>query len=281
MRIALIGSNGQLGSDLQRVLQGDVACLTHKDIEITSDESINHALQAITPDVVINTAAYNLVDLAEDEPEAAFRVNALGPRLLAKWCQQHQVKLVHFSTDYVFGQNAEQRDPLSETDLPGPVSSYGLSKLAGEHFASMECENSVIIRTCGLYGQVTHGKGNFVQTMLRLGRDRDELKVVNDQTCTPTSTADLALATSKLLESKQIGLFHVTNSGQTTWCEFAQEIFRIAGLNVHVTPISSVEFGAKARRPAYSVLNCTKLEEATSWKMPAWQDALATYLAND
>lgn len=280
MRIALIGSNGQLGSDLQCVLQGEVTCLTHQNIEITSADSIDRALQATAPDVVINTAAYNLVDLAEDEPEVAFRINTLAPRLLAKWCQQHQAKLVHFSTDYVFGLDPKRRDPLSEADLPGPVSSYGLSKLAGEHFVSMECANSLIIRTCGLYGQVAHGKGNFVQTMLRLGRERDELKVVNDQTCTPTATADLAQATCKLLESNQTGLFHVTNRGETTWCEFAQEIFRIAGLDVRVLPISSAEFGAKARRPAYSVLNCTKLEQATAWNMPAWQDALGTYLTD-
>jgi len=278
MLIALIGSNGQLGSDLQCVLQGEVTCLTHQDIEITSAESIDHTLRAIDPDVVINTAAYNQVDQAEDDPDAAFRINAMGPRFLAKWCQQHRAKLVHFSTDYVFGQDVERRDPFREGDLPGPVSSYGLSKLAGEHFVRMECANSLIIRTCGLYGQVAHGKGNFVQTMLRLGRERNELNVVNDQTCTPTATADLALATSKLLESKQTGLFHATNSGQTTWCEFAEEIFRIAELNVKVTPITSGEFGAKARRPVYSVLSCARLEAASGWQMPAWKDALAAYL---
>jgi dTDP-4-dehydrorhamnose reductase len=169
--------------------------------------------------------------------------------------------------------------PLVETDATGPVSAYGMSKLAGENFVHSACPQHFIVRTCGLYGHAeTAGKGNFVKTMLRLGREKGLVRVVDDQRCTPTSTADLAATLLKLIETDAYGLYHLTNQGDATWCEFAREIFRAANLAVTVEPIATQDFGAKARRPAYSVLNCSKAAATIGQSMPAWQDALMRYV---
>ena len=279
MTIAVIGSHGQLGTDLMRVLGAEAIGLTHADIEITDPSSIDVSLDKNSPDIVINTAAYNLVDKAEEEPEASFAVNAFAPMHLARACASREITLVHVSTDYVFGQDSDRTTPYTENDLPCPVGVYGTSKLTGEHLVTASCPQSFVVRTCGLYGNPTSlGKGNFVRTMLRLGQDRDELTVVDDQRCTPTSTADLATAIAALIQTDAYGLYHCTNSGDTTWCEFAQAIFEIAGLDVIVKPITSAEFGAPARRPPYSVLNCDRLTSVTGVAMPHWRDALAAYL---
>ena len=206
MRIAVIGSTGQLGTDLLRLLDGDVVPVSHREIELGSDDSIVTCLTGISPDVVINTAAYNLVDQAEDEPQTAFEINSLGPRRLARFCAERDITLVHYSSDYVFGLGHDSSVPLSESDTPGPESAYAASKLQGEYFVRSLCPKHFVIRTCGLYGTAAlqgAGKGNFVEAMIRLGNERDELSVVDDQRCTPTSTVDLALATSSLLKTSQ------------------------------------------------------------------------------
>ena len=279
MSIAVIGSHGQLGTDLMHVLGDEAIGLTHADIEITDPASIDASLDERSPNIVINTAAYNLVDKAEEEPESAFAVNAFAPLNLARACASRDITLVHVSTDYVFGQDAEHTTPYTEQDRPGPVSVYGTSKLAGEHLVTAGCPRSFVVRTCGLYGNATSpGKGNFVRTMLRLGQDRDELTVVNDQRCTPTATADVATAIAALIRTDAYGLYHCTNASDTTWCELAQTIFEIAGLDVTVKPITTSEFGAPARRPSYSVLNCDRLTSVTDVTMPHWRDALTDYL---
>ena len=301
MTTAVIGVTGQLGTDLLKILSGNIAPISHSDMELTDSDSIKACLDRIRPRIVINTAAYNLVDKAEDAIDDAMAVNAVGPARLARWCQENDAKLVHFSTDYVFGgrigsqqdgRTGEPADsglaavpptraPRCETDLAVPESVYAASKFAGENLVRAICPRHFVIRTCGLYGVAATlgaGKGNFVETMLRLGRDRDELAVVNDQHCTPTATRDLAAATAELIETEQYGLFHATNSGATTWHDLAWEIFRQAGITVNVRPISTEEFGARAARPAYSVLDCQKLEAAIGRPMPSWQDALGQYL---
>lgn len=279
MRVALIGATGQLGTALQGVLTDDVIPLGHREIEITEPASIHSALSAAGAECVINTAAYNLVDRAEDEPEVAYRVNALGPRHLAQWCARHEVRLVHVSTDYVFGLE-DRSEPYRETDAPGPQSAYAISKLAGEYFVRAECPRHFVVRTCGLYGRAASaGKGNFVETMLRIGRERGAVRVVDDQHCTPTSAVDLAAAIARLIGTEAYGLYHASNAGGTTWCRLAREIFRLSDMSVDVTPISTAEFAAKARRPGYSVLNCERLTQATGFEMPRWEDALARYLA--
>ena len=286
MRIALLGAEGQLGLELQRQFEAEAIPLSHRDVEITDAQSVSAALQKVEPDLVINAAAYNQVDRAEQEPEKAYAVNALGPRNLAIFCQARRVPLVHISTDYVFsgrvevdGTEAPRRMPYRETDRPEPISAYGVSKLAGECFVRTHCRQHLIVRTCGLYGRTRQpGTGNFVQTMLRLGKEQGEVRVVNDQTCTPTSTADLAQALKALIDAQARGLYHAVNAGSTTWYEFAREIFRLAGIKVDVQPISSAKFGAKARRPCYSVLDCSKLQKTVGFALPPWPEALRRYL---
>lgn len=279
-QIAVIGAHGQLGSDLVRLWGDRAAALTHADIEITDPESIAAALDAVSPQYVVNTAAYNAVDRAEQEPQAAFNVNALGPLHLARYCEDRVITLLHVSTDYVFGTDPRRRTPWSEEDRPGPVSVYGCSKLAGEYLVAQACRRHFVVRTCGLYGHaIDESKGNFVRTMLRLAEERDELRVVNDQHCTPSFTSDVARAIDALLASDDYGLYHVTNSGQTTWYELACTIFALTGRDVQVQPITTAEFAAPAARPAWSVLDCRKLAATAGVTLRPWKDALADYLS--
>lgn len=279
MRTALIGARGQLGCDLLPLLGDDVVALGHEDLDITDDSAVTAKLDELQPKLVINTAAYNLVDRAEDEPEVAFAVNALGPRNLAMVCARLGATLLHVSTDFIFGLEGERETPYSETDAPGPVSAYGLSKLAGEYFVRSLCPRHFVVRTCGLYGKAaTRGKGNFVETMLRLGAERDSLGVVDDQRCTPSWTVDVAAALAALARTDAYGLYHATNSGSMTWHALAAEIFAQAGIRIALQPITSAEFAAPAQRPPYSVLDCSKLACVIGRELPPWQEALGRYL---
>lgn len=279
MRTAIIGCQGQLGTALQSCLTGDIVPLTHADVDITDSGAIDRVLSAAAADCIVNASAYNFVDRAEGEPEAAYRVNALGPRHLAKWCGRTGALLVHVSTDYVFGADVARRSPYQEIDAPGPTSAYAMSKLAGEDFIRAESPRNLIVRTCGLYGRAsTVGKGNFVKTVLRLAADRKELTIVDDQHCTPSFADDVAAAIVSLISTGATGLYHLTNAGSTTWYGFACEVIRRSQLNVAVRPITSAEYPQKARRPAYSVLDCTELTRAIGSPMPTWEDALDRYL---
>lgn len=278
-RIAVIGPNGQLGSALCRQLGDSAIRFEHDVLDITRPAQVEAALDAARPDVMINTAAYNWVDKAEDEPQAAYELNALGPRHLALACRKRDVVLVHISSDYVFGLDADRRTPYRETDCPGPQSAYAVSKLAGEQFVRSHCPRSFVVRTCGLYGHaVSVGKGNFVKTMLRLGTERSEVSVVDDQWCTPSSTTDVAATIIALMATDRHGLYHATNSGGTTWARLAAEVFRVAGMPTRVKPITTQEFNSKAPRPAYSVLDCGQLAEATGQTLPPWEEAVAAYV---
>lgn len=279
MRIAVLGGAGQLGRDLIPRLTGDVVAVPRADGDLARPDVLRATVAELKPDAVVNCAAYNFVDKAETEPDAAFRVNADGVRHLADTCREAGAYLVHVSTDYVFGLDDTRTDPLSEDAPPGPVSAYGLSKLAGEYWARMRCPNHLVVRTCGLYGVWGSGGkgGNFVETMLRVAGQGKPLKVVADQFCTPTYTADLAGTIAHLITKRVSGLVHATNDGATTWHEFAAEIFRQSGVSADLTAISSAEFGAPARRPGYSVLACPRLADA-GLRMRPWQEALAAYL---
>lgn len=278
--VALIGAGGQLATDLAAATGGDMLELTHAQIEIADVESIERVLNGFSG-TVINTAGYNLVDKAEDEPEKAFAVNAFGTLNLARFCAAKRLKLIHISSDYVLDANPDSASPLDEQALPDPRSVYAASKLAGEHFVRAYCAEHLILRTCGLYGvAATKAKGNFIETMLRLAQTRTEISVVDDQHCTPSYTADVAEAIAELIQTGATGLFHVTNSGATTWCQLAREVFRLEKLNVSVRAITTAEFGAKAQRPAYSVLNCAKLQSQIGHQLPQWQDAVERYLAS-
>lgn len=281
MRIVLIGAGGQLGTALSVRLAGQVIPLGRDVLDLTNLGSIRETLPQARPDVVINAAAYNFVDRAEEEPDRAFAVNAVGPKSLAEVCATLDVPLVHVSTDYVFGSKLPGTIPFRESDVPAPSSEYARGKLAGESFVQSACTRHFIVRTCGLYGRASSpGKGNFVETMLRLGKERGAVSVVDDQWCTPTAAADLGGAIADLIATDKYGLYHATNSGSTTWCRFAREIFRCAGMAVEVTPITTAQFGASAPRPNYSVFDNSKLTAAIGRSLRPWQDALAEYLQN-
>jgi dTDP-4-dehydrorhamnose reductase len=282
MKIAVLGAAGQLGRDLcpRLATLGDVVPLSRADIDLAKPDTIAPALAVHKPDVFVNCAAYNFVDKAEAEPVAANAVNLAGVDALARSCAGAGANLVHFSTDYVFGLDATRTTPYTEEDVPDPVSTYGATKLGGEFSAWTALPNYLIIRTCGLYGVWGSGGkgGNFVETMLRLAGQGKPLRVVNDQRCTPSYTADVADATVQLISRSASGVFHVTNSGDCTWYEFAAEIFRQAGLKPDLTPITSAQFGAAAKRPTYSVLSTAKLASVGISPLRSWQEALAAYL---
>ena len=281
MKIAVLGSQGQLGRDLTPRLAGEVVALTRADIDLAKPDSISSTLQSLRPDVLVNCAAYNFVDQAETEPEAAFAVNAWGVRALANACREANCKLVHFSTDYVFGLDATRTAPFAETDAPGPVNVYGISKLAGEYVALAADPGNLVIRTCGLYGVWGSGGkgGNFVETMLRMAGEDKPLKVVNDQFCTPSYTADVAETTVGLIQSGASGLFHVTNGGSCSWFEFAAEIFRQSNVTADLAPTTSEQFKRPAKRPPFSLLSNLKLDSVHVPAPRPWQEALGAYLA--
>ena len=277
-KILVIGSHGQLGRDLCTRLPGEVIAATREHVDLTNPDSFEF-LRSTKPDVVINCAAYNFVDRAETEADAAFAVNTWGVQRLAQVCRDIDALLVHFSTDYVFGSDRQRTTPYRENDIPGPLSVYGLSKLSGEYVIQANCPRHLIIRTCGLYGVWGSGGkgGNFVETMLRLASQDKPIRVVFDQILTPSYTVDVAKNVTDLLAEKRTGMYHVTNAGQCSWFEFAREIFRLSDLSVDVMPIRSAEFGTAAERPAFSVLTNRLSSEGIAAPRP-WQEALTAYL---
>jgi dTDP-4-dehydrorhamnose reductase len=281
MRILLIGAAGQLGQDLLPVLEEwghDVTPVTHKQLEICSAEAVRQQVANAYPQCVINTAAFHRVDECEDQAEKAFAVNVSGVRNLAQSAEEAGAALVHFSTDYVFG--GEKRTPYRESDLPQPLSIYALSKLAGEFVARRYCSRHFVIRTCGLYGMGgSRSKGgNFVEAMLRLAAQKRTIRVVADQIVTPTSTADLSQRVLPLIQSERYGLYHMSSAGECSWHEFATQVFRLANVSADLQPTDSKSFGAKARRPAYSVLDNCQIRAAGIAEFRPWQEALADYM---
>jgi dTDP-4-dehydrorhamnose reductase len=281
MKVLVTGANGQLGTDLCRALHDlEVIPLTHADIEITDIESIKKVFNKHKPDTVINTAAYVRVDDCEYNPDKAFLVNALGARNIAVVTQDIRAKLVHISTDYVFGGDEPHSVPYTEFDTPVPLSIYGKSKLAGEDFTRHLCHRHFIIRTSGLFGVAgSSGKGgNFVETMLRLGKERDELRIVDDQFFSPTYTRDLARKIAQLITTEYYGIFHITNKDSCSWYEFTKEILSLAGLKTPVVAITSDQYPQKARRPHFSVLDNYQLRLLGMDDMRSWREALKDYM---
>lgn len=279
MRIAVTGAGGQLGGELCRQLKTAAVPLDVPDFDLTDPESVRQALFAARPTAVINTAAYTQVDRAEQEPERCLQINSAGVGYLAQLCEELTIPLVQISTDYVFGLDKTRSVPYREDDAPGPQGVYGQSKLAGERQAARWAQH-LIVRSCGLYGKPgPKTPGNFVDTMLRLGKQRSSLSIVDDQHCTPSYVPHVARAILFLLDAGARGTFHVVNRGSATWYDFAREIFRIAGLDVKLERITTAEYGAPAPRPGYSVLDTSRYHALGGPPMPAWQDALAEYLA--
>jgi dTDP-4-dehydrorhamnose reductase len=271
--VLVIGANGMLGHDLMNILTGDVRGVDIADIDITSVDSVRRVLLTLKPGVIINVAAYTDVDACESNQEVAMKVNGDGVANLSAVSAEIGAKLVQISTDYVF--DGGKGSPYLEEDPPNPLSAYGRSKLAGEANARLVTDH-LIVRTQWLYG--VNGK-NFVETMLRIARDRDEVSVVDDQVGSPTWTVDLCLAIRALLEKGCRGTYHAANSGFCSWNEFAGAIFAEAGLNIDVKRLSTMELGRPATRPLYSTLDCGKLSRDSGFRLQPWRDALRNYLA--
>ncbi len=282
MKVLVTGARGQLGTDLCQALQDfQLIPLTHGDIEISDMSSVKQVFNRCKPDVVINTAAYVRVDDCETEQDKAFKVNALGARNAAVAAQELGAKLVHISTDYVFGGEGEPRTILyTEFDTPIPLSIYGKSKLAGENLVRHLCRKHFIVRSSGLFGVAgASGKGgNFVETILKLAQEREELKVVDDQVISPTYTRDLAGKIAQLLNTEYYGVFHITNRGSCSWYEFAKEILKQAGVKTPIIPITSDQYPQKAARPGFSALDNYHLRLLGMDDMRAWQEALRDYM---
>ncbi len=281
MTTLLIGAKGQLGSELQQVFNDrSLVSLTHADLELTDPAQIGETLRKHRPDLILNTAAYHRVDECEDYPERAFAVNAIAVRDLAIAAKEIGAVLVHVSTDYVF--DGRRRRPYREVDPPGPLSVYATSKLAGEYFVRAILERHFVIRACGLYGLAgSTGKGgNFVETMFRLAREGREIRVVGDQVLAPTSARELAKKIRQLVETGQYGLYHITNNGECSWYQFASAIFELAGIRPLLTETTSAAYGARAVRPAYSVLDNEKLRSLGLDDLRDWREALKEYLAD-
>jgi dTDP-4-dehydrorhamnose reductase len=279
MKIALIGADGQLGSDLCQTLRDELLIpLYYPEFDITRPDETRTVLREIRPDVVINTAAFHRVDDCEDLIEEAFRVNAFAVRDLALTCRDLEATLVHFSTDYVFDGRSSR--PYVEEDPPQPLSAYGASKLAGEYFVRAVCEKYFLVRTCGLFGLAgCLGKGrNFVETMLHFSQDGRTLRVVNDQWVTPTSCEELAARLAEMIKTNDYGLYHMTNEGRCTWFEFASAIFDLIGRPVEIAAVDAAAFGAKARRPAFSVLENKRAKAIGLTDFSEWREALKAYL---
>jgi dTDP-4-dehydrorhamnose reductase len=280
MKYAVAGAAGQLGRDLTPRLLGEVIPLSRAEMDLSKPATIRPVLSELRPDVVVNCAAYNLVDRAEQEPETAFSVNAWGVREMATVCRDLECVLVHYSTDYVFGLDATRCMPYLETDAPGPVSVYGLSKLAGEYVVRSICPRHYVIRTCGLYGVWGSGGkgGNFVETMLRVAGQGKPLRVVSDQICTPSYTVDVAVASLALLQTGRFGLYHLTNSGACSWHELAATVFRLADVRADLTAIPSHDWPTPARRPGYSVLSPNAYVALGLPALRPWTEAVAYYM---
>jgi len=279
-KIALIGADGQLGSDLVKSLkEEDLIPLFYPEFDLTNTLEARTTLADLSPDVIINTAAYHKVDECEDNLERAFALNAVSVRELALTCRELDSVLVHFSTDYVF--DGKKGSPYFEEDVPNPLNAYAVSKLAGEYFVRNVLERYFLIRTCGLYGEAgCWGKGsNFVDAMIKLERQGVPIRVVNDQWVTPTSTYELAQKICELIQTDRYGLYHLSNEGECTWCEFAKTIFSLMNLQVSIENVNSATYGAKAMRPTYSVLENKQAKKIGLSPFSRWQDALTTYLA--
>ncbi len=275
-KLMVTGANGQLGRAINRQYAGSTEYeLINTDVgelDITSVEQVMAFAREIKPYAIINCAAYTAVEKCEQEEDLAFRINAVGARNLSIAASETGAKLIHVSTDYVFDGSGTR--PYRETDPTGPQGAYGRTKLAGENFVREFSERHFIVRTAWLYGD---GK-NFAKTMLRLAETNDKVRVVRDQVGSPTSAAELARAIACLLPTENYGLFHGTCEGDCSWAQFAEEIFRLAGKKTLVEPITSEEYGAAVKRPAYSILENYMFKMTTDFTFADWHDAIAAYL---
>ncbi|MBE5868328.1 MAG: dTDP-4-dehydrorhamnose reductase [Lachnospiraceae bacterium] len=276
MKVLVTGVKGQLGYDVVKELEKrglEAVGVDIEEMDITDACSVESVISQASPDAVIHCAAYTAVDAAEDNEEICRKVNADGTRNIACVCKALDIKMIYISTDYVF--DGEGTRPWEPEDERRPVSVYGQTKYEGELAVQEILEKYFIVRIAWVFG--INGK-NFVKTMLRLAQTRDTLTVVNDQFGSPTYTYDLAKLLVDMIQTEKYGIYHATNEGICTWHEFACAIFRTAGLQINVLPVTSAEYAAKAKRPFNSRMSKEKLTEMGFEKLPSWQDALERYV---
>ncbi|WP_047864318.1 dTDP-4-dehydrorhamnose reductase [Rubrobacter aplysinae] len=270
MRVLIAGSGGQLGSELGEQLSQrghEVIALDHGGLDVANAMAVERVLYEQQPDLIVNAAAYTDVDGCETETETAYWINALGPRNLAQYGERLGCEILHVSTNYVFDGLSEH--PYSPGDLPNPISVYGRTKLAGEEYVKTLSNRWYVVRSAGVYGE---GR-NFVRTMLRVGAERDSLKVKDDEFIAPTYARDLGEGIAEVIEGGLYGTYHVTNAGSCSWYEFAQEIFHLSGIEVEVEPVPGSEYPLPAPRPANGLLSSLGSPE-----LRHWHEALIEYL---
>jgi dTDP-4-dehydrorhamnose reductase len=277
MRVAVIGARGQLGSELVKTFQAgdhEVSAFDHSALDVTQRDSVRSALLETKANAVVNAAAFVRVDEAEERPEEALRVNAIGAHHVARACAEMESLCVYVSTDYVFG--GEKRAAYTEEDTPAPVNIYGASKLAGEYLVRQSSPRWLIVRLAGLFGRAgARAKGgNFVETILARAEKEKRLRVVDDTRTSPTYAPDAAAAIERLIGEKATGIFHIANEGSCTWHEFARAILDFTAMNVEIERIQSAAFQATARRPANSALTSVR----PTPRLRPWRDALKIYL---
>jgi len=280
-KVVVFGCHGQLGVELVRIFTErgyTVAGFERYKVDITDAASVEKALAQEDPATVVNAAAYNQVDVAENEPLPAYLANGLAVRNLAMTCRQLDARFIHFSTDYVFDGTAGRA--YTEQDRPHPLGAYGVSKLAGELYAQAYLENPLVIRTSGVFGPggLRTARGNFIELMLRLAASQRPIRVVEDHVASPTYSPLLASRTVDLIEAKQHGVFHIGGGTAISWFNYAEMIFRVAGLKPQLQPTNEREYRTAARRPKYSALSNSKMESCGLEPMPPLETAIEMYL---
>ncbi len=283
MKVAVIGGNGQLGRDVGSAFANEghaVTNLTHQEIEVSSLASVREALGALRPELVVNASAFHHVEKCEADPALAFAVNGIGTRNLGQITEETGAALMHVSTDYVF--DGRKNAPYTEEDAPAPLNVYGNTKLSGELFARSTNPRHFVVRTSAIYGEnPCRAKGglNFVELMLKLSKERKELRVVDDEFVSPTPTAQLARQLVVLSRSSDYGLYHATSEGSCSWFEFAAAIFELTNTHIRLEPARPGEFPAKVPRPKYSVLENQALKSKSLNLFTHWKQGLESYLA--
>jgi dTDP-4-dehydrorhamnose reductase len=281
-KVVILGGAGQLGIELCREFANrnwTVDRFDRQSLDVTDPQRVEAAIAEADPQLVVNAAAYNQVDIAESEPAAAFQANSLAVRSLAMACRQVDACLVHYSTDYVF--DGTKGSSYVETDMPHPLGAYAVSKLAGEFYAQAYLDNALIIRTCGVFGPegMFTARGNFVEFMLRLAKSGTPIRVVQDHVASPTYAPAIAACTADMVEKNMAGLFHMGGGQPISWYDYAKLIFEVAGLSPSLTATNEKEYRTAARRPKFSALSNSKLEAAGIARMPSLRAAVEDYFA--
>jgi dTDP-4-dehydrorhamnose reductase len=282
MKILLIGKNGQLGQEIDkqaRIKSYQISSFGREELDIADGKRVKSEIESFNPDVVINTSAFHVVPLCEDQPEQAFLVNTISLKPIAEICANKNIKFVTYSTDYVF--DGSKGIPYEETDAPNPLQIYGLSKLAGEFVALNYSKTSIVIRTCGVYGGAQGSrskKGNFILNILKQAETENIIEVSSEQIVSPTYSCDLAKATLDILGNGKVsGIYHLVNEGYCSWAEFASEAIKIKALPVKIIPVNKKGMAGLLRRPLFSALKNLKAANL-GVKLPSWKDALKRYL---